>query len=102
MYPEFGRRTGTVYTSANETFTFSKYTDMSGLRSDRAVVTNVTTRSDTYLEGNWIWIAREHCMEEICGLHGLHGLHMGQSKHSQGGEQLADESFRIAESCIHM
>jgi len=38
-------------------------------------------------------------MEEICG---LHGLHMGQSKHSQGGEQLAEESFRIAESCIHM
>jgi hypothetical protein len=92
MYPRFGRRTGTVYTS-------SKYTDMSGLRSDMAVVTNVTTRSNMFLEGNWVWIAREHGMEEICG---LHGLHMGQSKHSQGGEQLAEESFRIAESCIHM
>ncbi len=92
MYPKFGRRTGTVYTS-------SKYTDMSGLRSDMAVVTNVTTRSDMFLEENWIWIAREHGMEKICG---LHGLHMGQSKHSRGGEQLAEESFRIAESCIHM
>lgn len=46
----FGRRTGIVYTSTNEIPTSSKYTDVSGLGSDMAVVTNVTTGPDTYLE----------------------------------------------------